>query len=201
MNTLHHYDNPLDDSIRKIVSAVLDEYMRIHDGTSKVQRNLSGSLLQIKSNEIYILEGNDPVEIYAQNGRLLFITTSTLIIGAISTFGYPSTPNSLKFFNSRSFYRMKSEDFLTLIDKANLWQHLCQVLCHYIHRLSSEHITTQQNSCTEVVQNLIHEYYVLPTSVHEKLSLMNFIKSRSHISKSNIYNILNKLSKEDFFIF
>lgn len=91
------------------------------------------------------------------------------------------------------FYTCSLRDFVSIIDKENLWHDIARILASIIHTLTKREKMLAGTDAYKKIKYLLIELSRYPDDVRRKKNIQSFIHNRSGLSKSRIMKIISSL--------
>lgn len=186
MNVNEHYCN----------GALLLQDEIIKSNHSWYVERKKGQSLNIYELGVVAFLASGAVSIYNKKTNFLIVEFQAPCIIGLLSLKYPEESFYVKTKTTCQLHSIKLEDVRDIIKNNNLWGAVFNILsAHLYHYTKVECIFNKKNAMDIVLESINYISKLSPNS-RKKISLYNFILSRSTMSRSAIYNEIKKLDLE-----
>lgn len=91
--------------------------------------------------------------------------------------------------------RVSLRDFYNMVDESGLWRDVCWLVCSAAHFYYKRDELVYASKVYGVIKNHLELIWSMPEDVRAKLSIFDFILSRTGISRSSLNKVLKELLK------
>lgn len=109
----------------------------------------------------------------------------------------PSHSHALRAEVASEVLRIDSEHAIKLFREHNLWEEVTRLLAYHTSYLVYRDDLVLQQRTYSVIRNHLLEMLLLPQETRLRVSILEYIQDRTHLSRSSILNVLSALKKGD----
>lgn len=147
--------------------------------------------------QIYVLESGT-VSLLRQSDRLLTATVTDPHIFGLSEMLTPTSSHLLRVDKNAIIWRIDADTVSTLLHSHDLWQHAALILAYHTQLMIYRDEQVLQRKAYSVIRNLIIEMSQLTEEQRSQISILQYIRERTGLSRSSILNAVAEYSKMGF---
>lgn len=113
----------------------------------------------------------------------------------------PSRSHGLRAEVDTEILRIDSDKAMQLFSEHNMWEEVTRLLAYHTSYLVYRDDLVLQQRTYSVIRNHLMEMLLLPEETRSRVSMLEYIQDRTHLSRSSILNVLSALKKGDYIEF
>lgn len=145
-----------------------------------------------KEGEVSILRASD---------GLLMITVYEGHIFGVAEILQPMQGHLLRVETESVLLRIDAEEAIRIIGELNLWADATALLAYHTAYLAYRDALVLQQRTYAVIRNHLMEMILLPEEMRMRISILDYIQDRTHLSRSSVLNVLSALKKGKYIQF
>lgn len=149
-------------------------------------------LYLFKRGEISILRASD---------GLLMVTVYEPHLFGIAEMMQPMRTHGLRAEVECEILRIDAEDAIKVLREQNLWEEVTVLLSYHTAYLTYRDALVLQQRTYSVIRNHLLEMILLPEETRMRVSMLDYIQDRTHLSRSSVLNVLSALKKGKYIQF
>lgn len=149
-------------------------------------------LYLFKSGEISILRASD---------GLLMVTVYEPHLFGIAEMLQPMRTHGLRAEVECEILRIGTDDAIRILREKNLWEDVTTLLSYHTAYMTYRDELVLQQRTYSVIRNHLMEMILLPEETRMRISMLDYIQDRTHLSRSSILNVLSALKKGKYIQF
>ncbi|MGU7801489.1 helix-turn-helix domain-containing protein, partial [Escherichia coli] len=107
----------------------------------------------------------------------------------------PSRSHGLRAEVDTEILRIDSDKAMQLFSEHNMWEEVTRLLAYHTSYLVYRDDLVLQQRTYSVIRNHLMEMLLLPEETRSRVSMLEYIQDRTHLSRSSILNVLSALKK------
>jgi hypothetical protein len=132
---------------------------------------------------------------------LLMITVYEGHVFGIAEILQPMRGHVLRTETESVVLRMDAEDAIRVIREQNLWEDVTSLLAYHTAYLAYRDALVLQQRTYAVIRSHLMEMILLPEEMRMRISILDYIQDRTHLSRSSVLNVLSALKKGKYIQF
>lgn len=132
---------------------------------------------------------------------LLMITVYEGHVFGIAEMLQPMRGHLLRVETESVLLRIDAEDAIRIIKEQNLWEDATSLLAYHTAYLAYRDALVLQQRTYAVIRNHLMEMILLPEEMRMRVSILDYIQDRTHLSRSSVLNVLSALKKGKYIQF
>ena len=149
-------------------------------------------LFIFKKGELSIIRNSD---------KLLMVTVYEPHLFGVAEMLQPSRSHSLRAEVSSELLRIDYDLASALFRQHNLWEEVTSLLAYHTSYLVYRDDLVLQQRTYSVIRNHLLEMMLLTAETRQRVSILEYIQDRTHLSRSSILNVLSALKKGGYIAF
>ncbi len=141
------------------------------------------------------------ISILRMSDGLLMITVYEGHIFGVAEILQPMRGHVLRAETECSLSRIDAEEALQIFREQNLWEDVTSLLAYHTAYLAYRDALVLQQRTYAVIRNHLMEMILLPEDMRMRISILDYIQDRTHLSRSSILNVLSALKKGKYIQF
>ena len=113
----------------------------------------------------------------------------------------PSRSHGLRAEVDTEILRIDSDKAMQLFSEHNMWEEVTRLLAYHTSYLVYRDDLVLQQRTYSVIRNHLMEMLLLPEETRSRVSMLEYIQDRTHLSRSSILNVLSALKKGGYIEF
>jgi CRP-like cAMP-binding protein len=107
----------------------------------------------------------------------------------------PSRSHGLRAEIDSEILRIDSDIAMQLFGQHNMWEEVTRLLAYHTSYLVYRDDLVLQQRTYSVIRNHLLEMILLPEETRLRVSILEYIQDRTHLSRSSVLNVLSALKK------
>jgi Winged helix-turn-helix DNA binding len=132
---------------------------------------------------------------------LLMITVYEPHVFGIAEMLQPMRAHVLRTETESVISRIDADDAIRILREQNLWEDVTSLLAYHTAYLAYRDAQVLQQRTYAVIRNHLMEMILLPEEMRMRVSILDYIQDRTHLSRSSILNVLSALKKGKYIQF
>lgn len=149
---------------------------------------------------LFILIEGELSVLRASDGLLVSTLYTPSIVG-LSEMLLPVYGYLLRMDGENTMLSVNRRQALTIIQKNNLWHDVAMVLAYDSASLFYRNTMVIQPRTYFVVRSHLQEMMTLSDEVRMRITILDYIQERTHLSRSSVLNVLSVLKNENHIMF
>ncbi len=141
------------------------------------------------------------VSMLRASDALLMITVYEGHVFGLAEILQPMRGHVLRVETDSVMLRIDAEEALKIIRKQNLWEETTSLLAYHTAYLAYRDALVLQQRTYAVIRNHLMEMILLPEEMRMRISILDYIQDRTHLSRSSVLNVLSALKKGKYIQF
>ena len=133
--------------------------------------------------------------------KLLMVTVYEPHLFGVAEMLQPSRSHSLRAEVSSELLRIDYDLASALFRQHNLWEEVTSLLAYHTSYLVYRDDLVLQQRTYSVIRNHLLEMMLLTAETRLRVSILEYIQDRTHLSRSSILNVLSALKKGGYIAF
>lgn len=132
---------------------------------------------------------------------LLMITVYEGHVFGVAEILQPMRGHVLRTETESVLLRIDADVALRIFGEQNLWEDVTSLLAYHTAYLAYRDALVLQQRTYAVIRNHLMEMILLPEDMRMRISILDYIQDRTHLSRSSILNVLSALKKGKYIQF
>ncbi|HHT0501309.1 TPA: helix-turn-helix domain-containing protein [Raoultella ornithinolytica] len=150
--------------------------------------------------QLYLLKKGE-LSVIRSSDKLLIVTVYEPHLFGVAEILQPSHSHALRAEVASEVLRIDSEQAIKLFREHNLWEEVTRLLAYHTSYLVYRDDLVLQQRTYSVIRNHLLEMLLLPEETRLRVSILEYIQDRTHLSRSSILNVLSALKKGGYIEF
>ncbi|HEX4500985.1 MAG TPA: helix-turn-helix domain-containing protein [Scandinavium sp.] len=150
--------------------------------------------------QIYLFREGE-ISILRDSDGLLMITVYEGHVFGIAEILQPMRGHVLRTEIESVVLRMDAEEAIRIIKEQNLWEDVTSLLAYHTSYLAYRDALVLQQRTYAVIRSHLMEMILLPEEMRMRISILDYIQDRTHLSRSSVLNVLSALKKGKYIQF
>ncbi|MBJ3815308.1 Crp/Fnr family transcriptional regulator [Shimwellia pseudoproteus] len=133
--------------------------------------------------------------------RLVTVTVHEPHVFGVAEIFQPLRAHILRAEAPSELWRIDAERAADIFTAKNLWMSATQVLAYHTAYMSYRDTLVLQQRTYAVIRNHLLDMMLLPEDTRRKMTILDYIQARTHLSRSSILNVLSALKKGEYIDF
>lgn len=135
------------------------------------------------------------LSIFRSSDRLLMVTVYEPHLFGVAEMLQPSRSHGLRAEIDSEILRIDSDVAMQLFGQHNMWEEVTRLLAYHTSYLVYRDDLVLQQRTYSVIRNHLMEMILLPEETRLRVSILEYIQDRTHLSRSSVLNVLSALKK------
>ena len=135
------------------------------------------------------------LSIFRSSDRLLMVTVYEPHLFGVAEMLQPSRSHGLRAEIDSEILRIDSDIAMQLFGQHNMWEEVTRLLAYHTSYLVYRDDLVLQQRTYSVIRNHLMEMILLPEETRLRVSILEYIQDRTHLSRSSVLNVLSALKK------
>ncbi|MBC1188321.1 winged helix-turn-helix transcriptional regulator [Kluyvera sichuanensis] len=145
------------------------------------------------------LEGE--LSILRASDGLLIVTVYDPHLFGIAEMIQPVRGHLLRAESESTILRVDAQTAMQLFREEGVWEDVASVLSYHTAYLFYRDALVVQQRTYSVIRNHLQEMILLPEETRMKISILDYIQERTHLSRSSVLNVLSALKNGHYIEF
>jgi hypothetical protein len=141
------------------------------------------------------------LSILRSSDGLLIVTVYEPHLFGIAEMIQPVHAHLLRAEADSTILRVDADKARILFHQQGLWEDAAAVLSYHTGYLFYRDDLVLQQRTYSVIRNHLEEMILLPEDTRKRVSILEYIQERTHLSRSSILNVVSALKKGDYIAF
>ncbi|AWD02927.1 Crp/Fnr family transcriptional regulator [Klebsiella aerogenes] len=150
--------------------------------------------------QLYLFKKGE-LSIFRSSDRLLMVTVYEPHLFGVAEMLQPSRSHGLRAEVDTEILRIDSDKAMQLFSEHNMWEEVTRLLAYHTSYLVYRDDLVLQQRTYSVIRNHLMEMLLLPEETRSRVSMLEYIQDRTHLSRSSILNVLSALKKGGYIEF
>lgn len=135
------------------------------------------------------------LSIFRSSDRLLMVTVYEPHLFGVAEMLQPSRSHGLRAEIDSEILRIDSDIAMQLFSQHSMWEEVTRLLAYHTSYLVYRDDLVLQQRTYSVIRNHLMEMILLSEETRLRVSILEYIQDRTHLSRSSILNVLSALKK------
>lgn len=150
--------------------------------------------------QLYLfLEGE--LSILRASDGLLIVTVYEPHLFGIAEMIQPVRGHLLRAETESTILRVDARTAMQTFREQGVWEDVASVLSYHTAYLFYRDALVVQQRTYSVIRNHLHEMILLPEEMRMRISILEYIQERTHLSRSSVLNVLSALKRGGYIAF
>lgn len=150
--------------------------------------------------QLYLfLEGE--LSILRASDGLLIVTVYEPHLFGIAEMIQPVRGHLLRAETESTILRVDARIAMQTFREQGVWEDVASVLSYHTAYLFYRDALVVQQRTYSVIRNHLHEMILLPEEMRMRISILEYIQERTHLSRSSVLNVLSALKRGGYIAF
>ncbi|MFP5596268.1 helix-turn-helix domain-containing protein [Kluyvera sp. 142486] len=145
------------------------------------------------------LEGE--LSILRASDGLLIVTVYDPHLFGIAEMIQPVRGHLLRAESESTILRVNAQTAMQMFREEGVWEDVASVLSYHTAYLFYRDALVVQQRTYSVIRNHLQEMILLPEETRMKISILDYIQERTHLSRSSVLNVLSALKNGNYIEF
>ncbi|HEY2455376.1 MAG TPA: helix-turn-helix domain-containing protein [Scandinavium sp.] len=150
--------------------------------------------------QVYLFRQGEISMLRASDG-LLMITVYEGHVFGVAEILQPMRGHVLRTETESIVLRMDAEEAIRIFKEQNLWEDVTSLLAYHTAYLAYRDALVLQQRTYAVIRSHLMEMILLPEEMRMRVSILDYIQDRTHLSRSSVLNVLSALKKGKYIQF
>jgi hypothetical protein len=150
--------------------------------------------------QVYLFRQGEISMLRASDG-LLMITVYEGHVFGVAEILQPMRGHVLRTETESVVLRMDAEEAIRIFKEQNLWEDVTSLLAYHTAYLAYRDALVLQQRTYAVIRSHLMEMILLPEEMRMRVSILDYIQDRTHLSRSSVLNVLSALKKGKYIQF
>jgi hypothetical protein len=150
--------------------------------------------------QVYLFREGE-MSILRDSDGLLMITVYEGHVFGVAEILQPMRGHVLRAETESVVLRMDAEEAIRIIKEQNLWEDVTSLLAYHTSYLAYRDALVLQQRTYAVIRSHLMEMILLPEEMRMRISILDYIQDRTHLSRSSVLNVLSALKKGKYIQF
>ena len=147
--------------------------------------------------QLYLfLEGE--LSILRASDGLLIVTVYDPHLFGIAEMIQPVRGHLLRSETESTILRVDAQKAMEVFRQQGLWEDVASLLSYHTAYLFYRDALVVQQKTYSVIRNHLEEMNLLPEESRMRVSILDYIQERTHLSRSSVLNVISALKKGDY---
>lgn len=129
---------------------------------------------------------------------LLIVTVYDPHLFGIAEMIQPTRGHILRAETESTILRIDAQEAMALFREQNLWEDAASLLSYHTAYLFYRDALVVQQRTYSVIRNHLQEIILLPEATRMRITILDYIQERTHLSRSSILNVLAALKTGEY---
>lgn len=150
--------------------------------------------------QLYLFKKGE-LSVIRSSDKLLIVTVYEPHLFGVAEMLQPSRSHGLRAEIPSDVLRIDSDRAIQLFREHNLWEEVTSLLAYHTSYLVYRDDLVLQQRTYSVIRNHLMEMLLMPDETRLRVSILEYIQDRTHLSRSSILNVLSALKKGGYIEF
>lgn len=150
--------------------------------------------------QLYLFRKGE-LSIIRASDSLLMVTVYDPHLFGVAEMIQPSRSHSLRAEVASDISRIDADKAIAIFREQQLWEEVTTLLAYHTSYLAYRDVLVLQQRTYSVIRNHLLEMIQLPEETRMRVSMLDYIQDRTHLSRSSILNVLSALKKGKYITF
>lgn len=141
------------------------------------------------------------LSILRDHDKLVMVTVHEPHVFGVAEMFQPLRSHHLRAETESEMLRIDAGKANKIFTEQNLWESVTQVLAYHTAYMSYRDSLVLQQRTYSVIRNHLLDMMLLPEESRARVTILEYIQDRTHLSRSSILNVLSALKKGEYIDF